>query len=112
MVDSGSNIFSAAQNVDCFLKIPCSCHRLNLSVNDIFNERIIKERAKAKGKFYVKDFDNQGKLLNRNITLEEKIQIEVMNKVKSEIGAILKKCKRYGFATPDQIFFDRFIIFY
>lgn len=46
VADSGANMLCAMKKFGTeFLKIPCSAHRINLAVGDIFNEKNIKYKV-------------------------------------------------------------------
>ncbi|XP_004206092.2 zinc finger BED domain-containing protein 4 [Hydra vulgaris] len=95
VTDSGANIFSAVNKFDDnVLKIPCAGHRLNLVVNDLLNARDIKVKKFKNGskRYQVKDYDGNGKLINREITESEVKEIEKINEGKLEIAKVISSC--------------------
>ncbi|XP_065681569.1 zinc finger BED domain-containing protein 4-like [Hydra vulgaris] len=91
VTDSGANIFSAVNKFDDnVLKIPCAGHRLNLVVNDLLNARDIKVKKFKNGskRYEVKDYDGNGKLINRETTESEVKEIEKINEGKLEIAKL------------------------
>ncbi|XP_047135552.1 zinc finger BED domain-containing protein 4-like [Hydra vulgaris] len=96
VTDSGANIFSAVNKFDDnVLKIPCAGHRLNLVVNDLLNARDIKVKKFKNGskRYQVKDYDGNGKLINREITESEVKEIEKINEGKLEIAKVISSCR-------------------
>ncbi|XP_065678492.1 E3 SUMO-protein ligase ZBED1-like [Hydra vulgaris] len=96
VTDSGANIFSAVNKFDDnVLKIPCAGHRLNLVVNDLLNARDIKVKKIKNGlkRYQVKDYDGNGKLINREITESEVKEIEKINEGKLEIAKVISSCR-------------------
>ena len=74
--------------------MPCAGHRINLCAEDIFKEKKIKIKNKNGSElFYVKEFNEEGRLLEKEIDLASVREIEVMNKIKGDLNAIIKKCK-------------------
>ena len=47
--DSGANIYKEIGESSNFVRVPCAGHRLNLCVNDMFKETIIKNKFNAQG---------------------------------------------------------------
>nr|XP_047143006.1 zinc finger BED domain-containing protein 4-like [Hydra vulgaris] len=96
VTDSGANIFSAVNKFDDnVLKISCAGHRLNLVVNDLLNARDIKVKKFKNGskRYQVKDYDGNGKLINREITESEVKEIEKINEGKLEIAKVISSCR-------------------
>ena len=96
VTDSGANIFSAVNKFDDnVLKFPCAGHRLSLVVNDLLNTRDIKvKKLKNESKRYeVKDYDGNGKLINKEITESEVKDIEKINEGKLEITKVISSCR-------------------
>ncbi|XP_047146266.2 zinc finger BED domain-containing protein 4-like [Hydra vulgaris] len=96
VTDSGANIFSAVNKFDDnVLKIPCAGHRLNLVVNHLLNARDIKVKKFKNGskRYQVKDYDGNGKLINREITESEVKEIEKINEGKLEIAKVISSCR-------------------
>nr|XP_047132437.1 zinc finger BED domain-containing protein 4-like [Hydra vulgaris] len=96
VTDSGANIFSAVNKFDDnVLKIPCADHRLNLVVNDLLNARDIKVKKFKNGskRYQVKDYDGNGKLINREITESEVKEIEKINEGKLENAKVISSCR-------------------
>ncbi|XP_065642455.1 zinc finger BED domain-containing protein 4-like [Hydra vulgaris] len=76
VTDSGANIFSAVNKFDDnVLKIPCAGHRLNLVCHE------------------VKNYDGNGKLINKEITESEVKEIEKINEGKLEIAKVISSCR-------------------
>lgn len=71
-------------------KIPCVAHRLNLCVTDLFSEKTIIEKNQH---FYIFAYNDEGLLRKKEITEEEKNEIESLNEVKSKISKLIKKCR-------------------
>jgi hypothetical protein len=87
-------MLAAAKKFSGVLGIPCAGHRLNLCVEDLFNTRNIKTKKNKHGDdiFFVKDFNIEGKLLERHLNINEIGEIEGTNAIK-EISAVVKKAK-------------------
>ena len=108
--DSGANIFAAtAMFPQDIKKIPCAGHRINLCVNDMFKIRKVKTKKipnqRAKEGFFVKSFDVDGKLLEKQITEEQKVDIEQTNRTKEDFEKIIAKCRHLvgSFKHSDQL---------
>ncbi|XP_065672004.1 uncharacterized protein LOC136089842 [Hydra vulgaris] len=96
VTDSGANIFFAVNKFDeNVLKIPCAGHRLNLVVNDLLNTRDIKVKKLKNGSkcYEVKDYDGNGKLINKEITECEVKEIEKINEGKLGIAKVISSCR-------------------
>ena len=72
------------------LWLPCAAHRLNLCVQDIFEQKEIEENQR---KFYVKLFDNNGELRKKEIYKKEKESIVAINEAKVMVEMLLKDCR-------------------
>ena len=78
--DSGANIQAAIRNFDCVIKIRCESHRLNLSVNDIFNVKWISEKSvNGKKVFAIRDLNEEGNLCTIIKKSAEKETIDNIN---------------------------------
>nr|XP_047144767.1 zinc finger BED domain-containing protein 4-like [Hydra vulgaris] len=98
VTDLGANIFSAVNKFDDnVLKIPCAGHRLNLVVNDLLNTRDIKVKKFKNGskRYQVKDYDGNGKLINREITESEVKEIEKINEAFRDVTKEVQETLRY-----------------
>ena len=72
-------------------KLPCSAHRINLCVKDLFKVTNIIE---TKRKFFIFDYNDEDELRKIEINDETKIEIEETNNVKESLNLIISKCKR------------------
>ena len=77
-------------------KLPCSAHRLNLAVNDLFRIRPIKIKRDSDGNnlSYIRDIDDEGK--NKDILLNEAeaTRVEITNKSKETvIIPLIARCR-------------------
>ena len=90
-----ANIQASIKNLDCVVKIPCTGHRLDLSVNDIFKEKNITEKiVNGKKVFVVKDLNEEGKICTTLKTPAEKELIDNTNNCKIIVNELLSKSKK------------------
>ena len=84
------------------LKIPCAAHRLNLCVKDLFKEKHVFTK---RGRKFIKDYNEDDELRDREISPVELERIEEMNGVKEVVGSLIKKCRHLvaSFNSSDRL---------
>ncbi|CAF1130762.1 unnamed protein product, partial [Brachionus calyciflorus] len=94
VADSGSNIKSALTKRGWY--VPCTAHKLNLSANDVLREKKIKIKYDKNGndQYYIKDFDDDGVLRQKEITYEEAKILESVNIFKKDLNEIISKVRK------------------
>ncbi|CAF0984893.1 unnamed protein product [Brachionus calyciflorus] len=76
------------------IKLQCAAHKLNFCANDLFNFKKVK-RKNNNEKFYIRDYDKNGKSKDKEITKDEAERIEFLNKIKENVLKVpLNKCKK------------------
>ncbi|CAF1096031.1 unnamed protein product [Brachionus calyciflorus] len=96
--DSGSNIKLAVSLLnDEILKLPCSAHKINLCVSDLFKHKKIKIKIDKNNNeiYYVREYDKDGKCKDLEISKQRSDEIVNLNKIREDVlNKILGKCKK------------------
>ena len=96
MSDSGPNIKAAVQRFHGIHQMPCTAHKLNSSVTDLFKPKAIKERV---GKdrlveYSIFDLNEDGDRRKLIISSEEKAQIELTNSCKETTNQVISRGRK------------------
>jgi len=77
---------------ESIIKLPCAAHRLNLTAKDLLNEKNVGHDSKT-DKYYIFDYNDEDQLRKMHIPVERVNEIIKMNSIKSNINALVSKCK-------------------
>lgn len=99
VTDSGSNMKAAINQFSSrVLKFPCSAHKLNLAVNDLFKSKILKikfNKSTNTSYLVVRSFDSKGNSKDIIIDEIEKSRIEEQNLIKENyLNPLIGRCKK------------------
>ena len=83
-INATTSLFPNAKN------FPCSGHRLNASINDLFK---IKKIIEKQGKYYIYTNINSTEVCKIEISGEDTIKMAKLNEVKDSLNDLLIKCR-------------------
>ena len=91
VADSAKNIAKALYNFDGLIRAPCSGHRINSYVNDLFQARVVTKKFINQNEFYfVKEFNKNVDLRKTEINKHKYNKIITSNEAKDLINGIIK----------------------